>query len=109
MRLCSVEGCTVKHRAKGYCPRHYRQNKEGKEITLSYINQRDRICSIDGCDRKHRAKGLCKLHYDNNRYEARPPRPVRLCTVVGCSNKHQAKGLCINHYNQKRYGKLVNK
>ncbi|AFQ29913.1 hypothetical protein P4493_05310 [Bacillus thuringiensis] len=103
MKLCSVDGCKVKHRAKGYCPRHYRQARAGKEITLEYINQTGRVCSLDGRNRKHRAKGLCKLHYDNARYTIRPTKPIRLCTIAGCTKKHQAKGLCLNHYNQERY------
>jgi len=29
---CSVEGCNEKHKAKGYCNRHYRQYKKYGEV-----------------------------------------------------------------------------
>lgn len=32
MRICSVEGCNSKHRAKGYCTKHYQQIKKYGEI-----------------------------------------------------------------------------
>lgn len=57
MKLCSVDGCKVKHRAKGYCPRHYRQARAGKEITLEYINQTGRVCSLDGVTESIEQKG----------------------------------------------------
>lgn len=28
IKICSIEGCNVKHRAGGYCNRHYRQYKK---------------------------------------------------------------------------------
>ena len=40
MRVCKVDGCNVKHSAKGYCPRHY-----------MHIKQRGRILDRTALDR----------------------------------------------------------
>lgn len=55
-KICSVDGCTSPHLARGFCSRHYQQAK--KSGIFSY-----RKCSVKGCSRPILAKGYCTLHY----------------------------------------------
>ncbi|MGF2716026.1 hypothetical protein ACQUY5_27970 [Bacillus cereus] len=98
MRVCSVEGCSGKHRAKGYCIRHYRQYYDGNEVILGYRRKAGKVCKVEGCNEPHRAKGFCLKHYDQDRYIKKPSKPIRRCTVEGCTKVHRAKGLCSTHY-----------
>lgn len=53
-RTCSVDGCSMEHLARGFCPNHY------------YAWQRTRtnaICIAEGCSNAVRARGLCPKHY----------------------------------------------
>src|SRR4051794_32263162 len=51
-RRCSVEGGEGKHLARGYCPKHYRQNKKS-----------DTPCSVPGCGKPMIAREYCTTHY----------------------------------------------
>ena len=61
MEECKVEGCENKHRAKGYCQKHYDKFKKYGDplITKEKINK----CTVNGCENKHKAKGYCVKHY----------------------------------------------
>ena len=65
VRICSVDGCELKHNAKGFCHHHYLKNKTYGDPLYVVIKN----CSIDGCDLKHFAKGLCQIHY-NKKYQS---------------------------------------
>ena len=65
VRICSIDGCELKHKAKGFCNHHYQKNKTyGNPLYVVIKN-----CSIDDCDLKHFAKGLCQVHY-NKKYQS---------------------------------------
>jgi len=49
-RLCSIEGCGRRHRAKGFCDIHYRASSERPP------------CSIPDCDQRAYSEGLCQRH-----------------------------------------------
>lgn len=51
-RLCSLSGCNQPHSCKGYCARHYKQNKG-----------RGQGCSVKGCMARHECRGFCSRHY----------------------------------------------
>lgn len=88
-RLCTVDGCTRKHFARGLCNAHYqRQNRRpaqprefkpratcpqcGKEVwkpvkteclTCKRANKAAAVCAVDGCTRPAFARGMCSMHY----------------------------------------------
>ena len=64
MKICKIEGCDGKHKAKGYCIKHYQQYLKYGE-GLAPIKQT--ICSVDGCNNEVRAKGYCIKHYNQYR------------------------------------------
>jgi hypothetical protein len=64
---CSFEDCEGKHKAKGYCAKHYQRLvanggphlKERREILPN--------CTIEGCGRPTRSWNLCSRHYYKSR------------------------------------------
>ena len=62
MEKCTVEGCENKHRAKGYCQKHYIRYKKYGDPLYNKKNIR-KNCSVDGCDNIHYSKGYCAKHY----------------------------------------------
>lgn len=62
-RICNVEGCNKKHKAKGYCANHYKAYKKHGADCFMREPRRD-TCSV--CGKKidaGGAKGLCQRHY----------------------------------------------
>lgn len=47
MRFCSVEGCTNKHYAKGYCNKHYNQMRQFGEIIRTKYDSNEFIIHED--------------------------------------------------------------
>ena len=64
MRTCKISDCEVKHYAKGYCERHYKQLQRHGKITNKEPVMRYEECRWcgDGWVPVY-AKGLCKTHY----------------------------------------------
>lgn len=58
-RLCKVEGCGRKHKAKGKCSMHYVRVQRGHPIE----GKPPRTCKVEGCDDAHFGKGWCSKHY----------------------------------------------
>ncbi len=57
-RMCSVNGCESKHRARGYCSVHYkRASKDGEFVAFLGT------CRVEGCELPRDAKGYCSKHY----------------------------------------------
>lgn len=52
---CIVPNCGRKHKAKGYCARHYQRLRRG----TSSIGQ---SCKVPGCEYGCEGKGLCRRH-----------------------------------------------
>jgi len=72
MRICSIPGCGRKHKAKGWCFKHYmRMKRSGDPLIISRERSSpvSEACSVPGCNRKHWGKGYCSLHYNKKRYE----------------------------------------
>lgn len=107
---CSVDGCSLPHKARGYCAVHYQQWMRGAPV-VAEIRRRDRTphehCSEEGCVEPVKAKGLCDAHYarllryGHTRYRDRK-RPPKECSVAGCDSHMYAGGLCNLHYMRKR-------
>ena len=108
--ICSVDGCSQPHKARGYCPIHYQQWKRGVPL-VAEVRRRDRTphdhCNEPGCLDPVKAKGLCKAHYarllrhGHTRHPNRA-RPVQPCSVPGCDGDRYAKGVCHLHYSRER-------
>lgn len=72
MRLCSIEGCEKKHKAKGLCAMHYRRLKKNGTTDLPEKTPFWRPCDIPGCEKPHYAKGYCVMHYARNKKYGSP-------------------------------------
>lgn len=78
MRACSVEGCGLKHMARGFCAKHYRAAQDAGGWGL---------CRVHGCNRGRVAKDMCRLHHKR----ALAGRPIialaddpKRCPTCGC-------------------------
>lgn len=68
-RSCSVEGCTNKHNAHGYCGTHYmRIKRTGSTDGPAKLNS----CSVEGCAGAYSRKGYCEKHYNRVRRYGSP-------------------------------------
>ena len=64
MKICSIDGCNLKHVAKGYCRKHWRRFKlHGNPHYTENIRDHAEICIVDGCNEKFVSKGYCNKHY----------------------------------------------
>ena len=105
MKICSVDGCDRRVKAKGLCSMHYRRLLKTGTTCKSAPTVKVGCC-VKGCDGKHFAKGYCTKHYTRvSRYGS--PDVVLLeksfsktgiCSVEGCDSPHKAKGYCQRHY-----------
>lgn len=93
MRICNINGCNQKHKAKGYCKIHYDRLQRGK-------NPIKKTCSVDGCNNKHKSGGYCNTHYLRMICYAStelPKKEIKACMVENCTNKYHGKGYCGIH------------
>ena len=67
---CSIDNCSRKAYAKGYCNAHYMRSRDGRSLTEPIrSSKREDKCSV--CGNKTGAKGgwgMCQKHYRNERY-----------------------------------------
>jgi len=105
MRTCSVDGCSRKHYARGFCASHY--TKWRLEHPTPRNSRAQTVCSVEGCSRSADAKGMCHMHYrrwqkTGNAGPAAPlnaaPDNPRCCSVEECTLPHYCKGYCRSHY-----------
>lgn len=62
-KLCTIDGCSNKLLARGFCSTHYlRWRKYGDPSIVLETHVRGRICSVPGCGRKHDSHGYCETH-----------------------------------------------
>lgn len=110
--VCTVEGCSRGHKARGYCQTHYMMFKRGSGIKAIKPRERNKPdkCSEDGCNEPVKAKRLCKAHYQrllrhgHTKYKDRKKEP-KPCLIPVCNNVLYAKGLCHSHYAKQRVWK----
>ena len=104
MKSCVVESCKNKHRAKGYCGKHYKQwrnNRLGKTETKDGLQG----CRIANCQNKHEAIGFCSKHYKRFRrgtltIEGQSVKKRLTCKVSNCLNERATRGYCESHYHR---------
>lgn len=112
-KVCTLEDCTGRVVACGYCDKHYRKwRKYGnpRVVKVEQNHNRLSLCAVDGCESKHHAKGFCEKHLkrfkrngDALKTRKTPNGTYTVCTLPGCGEKHFGKGLCEKHWRQKRY------
>lgn len=100
-RECEIEGCSGKHKGRGYCEKHLiRFRKYGDP--LANHSKVKKECSIEGCNKPTAARGWCQMHYVRWKNHGDPHHvTVRVrptCSVEGCNEPHNAKGYCLVHY-----------
>ncbi|MFE2764610.1 endonuclease domain-containing protein [Streptomyces halstedii] len=102
---CSFSGCNKYATTRGWCPGHYTQYRQGRELRPLHIPGRP--CTFDGCDKPQDTRGWCKTHYTQSQRgtELKPVQEPRTdCDFPGCNRPHLAHGLCRAHYTQRRKG-----
>lgn len=58
-KVCKIEGCNKKHKARGYCSMHLsRVDRHGDPFY-----ERPAKCKVPGCNSKYKSNGYCKKHY----------------------------------------------
>lgn len=89
---CSVTGCIRPVFSKGFCHKHYDEDRKSRLP----------VCSRPGCSIVSRVKGLCEKHYREETAEKALP-----CSVGGCERHAVARGLCDAHRKRKeRHGHI---
>jgi len=96
VRVCEVQGCEMKHVARGYCRNHYQRAKADGEFGHD-------TCSVASCYLPGILSGMCRNHYEVHcRREGRISARSRQCEVDECARPMIAKGMCHLHYTRTR-------
>lgn len=103
MKYCSIDGCSGKYHAKGFCSTHYNQ----------YAPRQ--ICAVNECTRFKHSYIFCAAHYarwkmygDPGDAPIKKMDPHRGCIVEACDRKHCARGYCSKHLWQiYKYGEVI--
>lgn len=109
--ICSIDGCTNRYFARGYCRKHWEEFYKGcgEEGKLLYedrdgnivskeeiIEDNKKVCSVDGCNEKSYARGYCRKHY--YKYKGKEfTVNTDICSVPFCNETVYCKGLCGLH------------
>jgi len=68
-KRCKASNCGKEAICKGFCAKHYQQQKlRGNLIEKNYIYVAG-LCKIIGCNKKEFAKGFCQTHYLEDKTE----------------------------------------
>ena len=119
--MCSVENCTNKVNARGWCSNHYRAwRKFGDPLGMSAKHKASfiKICTVKDCDRPKKSNGLCSMHAQRvarwGSVDGFAPKPTRklknTCSIITQDNRQClkptiAKDMCQMHYRRvKLYG-----
>lgn len=117
MKICSVDGCGRRLKARGLCNTHYEHRRLAgvRAARAAAREQKFRTlagqpsCSEVGCGRETSARGLCGRHYQQ-RVKAgtlppagpKPPTVRVVCSVADCERFNYGNGLCVRHWAKQR-------
>lgn len=104
--ICCAFDCDRAVIARGYCTKHYQQQRTLGMAVLP--PRRRRGCSVAGCDLPARGRGLCNAHHKrftltgdvqaNVPIQRQSRGRTESCGVDGCDRTYAADGLCMAHY-----------
>ncbi len=107
MKICKVENCENKIRAKNLCNKHYlRSYRHGDPLFTERERSITGICKIEGCENKYYGLGYCSKHYARFKKYGDPlftkneKNITGICKIEGCDNKYYCKNLCKKHYSK---------
>jgi len=100
---CSVEGCDLLKKSRGYCEKHYKRWRLYGDPLLTAKATRPqepkKLCRAPGCTRKSLTKGCCDKHYRQLQVHGEFLEKKREgCAVEGCLWPVVRKGYCRHHY-----------
>lgn len=104
-RTCSVEDCSKRESAIGFCAKHYRNVRLYGRIE----GAPDPVCETCGAGFKRPGRGGPLPRYCSvacKPLPAKGPVPAKTCTVPGCDDHQWLRSLCCAHYQQFRRGTL---
>lgn len=104
---CSIDGCSDKYKANGYCNKHdQRVRKYGSPDIVKKYNSITKICILEMCEAPHFSKGYCQRHFMSFRRlgdaMSAKNRKKDICKVDNCKSYHHALGYCRIHYERFR-------
>lgn len=103
---CSIEGCSRKHEARGFCKPHYKQfMKHGDPLYRSPAKPKVNAgeCSVHDCKTPAKSKGMCAKHYSRVKNHGSTDKPKRVKRVMPSGEKHWS----FKDLTGERFGRLV--
>jgi hypothetical protein len=79
---CTVDGCVNKHRAHGYCGKHYQRWKRHGSPLSNPRPEYAPVCTFSGCTSKYYGLGYCLKHYHQHKNGR-----------LGTTNEHEQHGM----------------
>lgn len=110
MKICSVEGCTNKVHASGFCNTHYRLFKRNGTPERKLVENKGKKCSVEGCEDAAYKKGYCNKHFQRVKKYGSPELPEpKKCSVEGCEGESRSNGFCSKHYQRVRRNNTIDR
>lgn len=75
IRLCSVDGCALPRKSRGWCSTHYERWRRNGDPLVARVYRVD-SCSVEGCERAHEYRGFCSMHAQRLRKSGTTTDPV---------------------------------
>lgn len=93
---CSIDGCNLPHRGRGYCQTHYmRWYRYGDPLRVPQKapngTYADGVkCEVEGCSRQAKTLGMCHMHYFRMKNHNDPDKVVQVYRSTPERRKEQA-------------------
>ena len=99
-RVCSVEGCSTRALARGWCSKHYQRFRvHGDPHTSLLDRENGPTCTIDDCEKPSHSRGWCRAHYALWAKHGDPLKRVQIveCRADGCDTRQNGSLFCPAH------------